>query len=75
VDGDADFRAMTCQMLVNRVIDYLVDKMVQAKFAGRANVHGRSEPDGLKAFKNANASSAVFRCREWLLGLGHTGFV
>jgi len=47
MQDDADAVAVTGQGLVDRVVDDLVDEVVEAPEARRADVHARAEPDGL----------------------------
>ena len=39
------------ERLVDRVVDDFVDEMMQARPAGRPDVHGRALADGLEAFE------------------------
>jgi hypothetical protein len=59
VDRDVDIAAETRQRLVDRVVDDLVDQMVQPRDAGRADVHGGTLADRLEAFENLDLVGAV----------------
>src|SRR5690606_36395526 len=60
--------------LVNRVVDDLVDQVVEATLVGRANVHPRAPADSLKPLKNLNATCVVLWCC-WLLGHETNSFI
>ena len=64
VDVDRYFDALRVagQRLVNRIIDDLVDEVMQTLLASRANVHCRTKPNSLEALEDRN----VFAC----VGLG-----
>ena len=68
VDGDVDARGVSGQRLVHRVVDYLVDQVVQAQLAGRTDVHGGTQADGCEAFEYGDifrgvpAAVPVFGC-------------
>ena len=51
VDRDVDLVAEPGQRLVDRVVDDLVDEMMQTGRAGRPDVHGRPLADGLEALR------------------------
>ena len=52
VDDDVDLGAETAgQRLVDRVVDHLVDQMMQTPRAGGADVHARPFADRLKALR------------------------
>ena len=42
MNGDTDFGAITRQRFVDGIVDDFVDEVMQAHFAGRADVHGRA---------------------------------
>ena len=74
VDRDGDLAAEAGQRLVDRVVDDLVDEVVQPRLAGRADVHGRPHADGLEALQDANRVGPVLACRPvpvLRLGLAH----
>ena len=59
MNGDVDLIAEARQRLVNRVVDNLVDEMVQSRRAGRPDVHRRALPDRFQAFEDLNFVRAV----------------
>src|SRR5271155_3741945 len=61
MDRDRDFRAETGQSLVDGVVDDLVDEVVQAHHAGRADVHARALANRLKALENGDVLCVVAR--------------
>ena len=52
MDGDVDLIAETGKGLVDGVIDDLVDKVVQPRRPGGADVHGRALPHGFEALED-----------------------
>ena len=56
---DVDLVAVAGQRLVDRVVDDLVDEMVQPRRAGRADVHGRTLADRLEALEDLDLVRAV----------------
>src|SRR5688572_32767566 len=52
VDGDVDLVAVPGQRLVDRVVDDLIDQVVQPGRTGRADVHRRALPHRLEAFED-----------------------
>ena len=48
-----------CEGLVDRVVDHLVDEMMEASLARRADVHARTEPDRLEAFEHGNVLCGI----------------
>ena len=57
--------------LVDRVVDDLVDEVVQPRLAGRADVHRRADADGLEALEDPDGLRPVVRRRRVALpGLG-----
>jgi hypothetical protein len=79
VDGDIDARGVSAERLVDRVVDDLVDQVVQAHLAGGADVHGRTQADRSQAFEHGDilggVASALLRRRpagrrEWRSGPG-----
>ena len=64
-DGDLDVVAVAGQGLVDGVVDDLVDEVVQAAFAGRADVHARALAYGFQAFEDGDV-----RCAVGLLAFG-----
>ena len=61
VDRDVDLVAVPGQGLVDRVVDDLVDEMVQTGRAGRPDVHRRALADRLEALENLDLRGAVVR--------------
>ena len=59
VDGDFNFLGIAGKGLVDRVVYYFVNKMVQSHLAGRADVHGWAKPDCLQAFQNFDIFAGV----------------
>ena len=52
VNRYVDLGAVAGQRLVDGVIDHFVDQMMQARFTGGPDIHGRSQADGLEPFQN-----------------------
>ena len=55
------------ERLVDRVVHDLVDEVVEAPRAGRADVHPGSQPDGLETLENRDVLSGIGRFRHPLL--------
>ena len=53
------FLGVAGQGLVDGVVDDLVDEVMQAHLAGRADVHGGTQAHGLKAFENLDVFASV----------------
>ena len=53
--------AVAGQRLVDRVVDHLVDQVVQAALAGRADVHAGALADRLEALQHGDGRGAVLR--------------
>ena len=51
--------AVSGQGLVDRVVDHLVDEMVQTAFRRAADIHARTLANGLQAFQYLNLISAI----------------
>jgi hypothetical protein len=71
MDRDVDVRGLACQRLVDRVVHDLVDEVVEAPRAGRADVHAGTLPHGLEALEDRDVLGAVARrsvLRRGLLG-------
>ena len=52
IDNHLNLTAESGQSLVDRVVDYLIDKMMETFFADVADVHGRALAHSLKAFEH-----------------------
>ena len=69
VNDDVDLFGVSGQRLVHRVVHHLVDQVVQAHLAGRADVHGRTQADGLEAFEDfdvfAGVAAVICRGAGW----------
>ena len=63
VEGDLDPVSGAGQRLVDRVIDHLVDQVVEASRACRSDVHARTPPHVLPAFEDLDLFSGVGRLR------------
>ena len=59
VDGDVDLIAEAGQRLVDRVVDDLVDQMVQPARPGRPDVHRRPLANRLQALENLDLVGGV----------------
>ena len=59
MDDDVDFLGVAGEGLVDGVVYYFVDKVVQAHFAGRADVHGRTKANCLEAFEDFDVFAGV----------------
>ena len=62
VDGDGDVVAEAGQGLVDRVVHYLKDKVVQAPDIGAAHVHTGAPTNGLQPLQNLDILSSVGSC-------------
>jgi len=51
--------AITCERLIDSVIDDLIDEVVEAAFAGRADIHSWALADRLKAFEDGDRGGVV----------------
>ena len=60
VDDDLNFGTVASEGLVYGVIDDLVHEVVQSRFAGGADVHGRAQPDGFEAFQNFDRTGIIY---------------
>ena len=61
VEGHLDAVVAARESLVDRVVDDLVDEVVEAPEARRADVHARAQPDGLEALENGDVFCGVGR--------------
>ena len=59
VDDHVDAGAVTGERLVDGVVDDLVDQVVQATNAGRADVHARSLANGLEPLEDGDVGRVV----------------
>ena len=70
VDRHLDRVVVARHRLVDGVVDDLVDQVVEAADAGRADVHPRPQPDRLEAFEDGDV---LGRVTGLCLGLRHKG--
>jgi hypothetical protein len=54
-----DLGAITSERLIDCVIDDLIDKVVEAAFSGRADIHTWALADRLKAFEDGDRRGVV----------------
>ncbi len=47
MNRDFNFRGVTGERFVNRIVDHFVDELVEPFFAVRSNIHGRTQAHGL----------------------------
>jgi len=59
VEDDLDVVAAAGKSLVDRVVDHLVDEVMEAPLARGADVHPGAKPDRLKAFQDRDVLGAV----------------
>ena len=59
MDGDVDLVGAASHRLVHRVVDYLVDQVVQPSLTNVPDVHVRSLADRLQSFENLDVVGAV----------------
>ena len=59
INGDLDMSAIACHCLVDRVIDSLVDQVVQTFFADVTNIHGRTLAHGLQSLEHLNVTRGI----------------
>ena len=59
VHGDVDFVAIAGHGFVDGIVHHFPDEMVQAHFAGRADVHRRALAHGFEAAENFDRSRVV----------------
>ena len=63
--------AIAGQSLVNRVVDHLVDEMVQAALRRAADIHARALSYGFQAFQNLNLIGAIVAVNRRDVGAVH----
>ena len=61
VDRDVDLVAEACQGLVDRIVNDLVDEMMQTGRPGRPDVHRRPQADGFEALENLDLVGGILR--------------
>src|SRR5205823_9709120 len=61
MDRDLDAIVAPLERLVDRVVHDLVDEVMEAAEARRADVHARPKPDRLEAFEDRDVPSCVVR--------------
>jgi hypothetical protein len=54
-----DLGAITCERLIDCVIDDFIDKVVEAAFAGRSDIHTWALADSLKALEDGDRGGVV----------------
>jgi hypothetical protein len=59
MDGHFDRVVVSRERLVDGVVDDLVDEVMEAARAGRADVHPGSEPDGLETLQNGDVFCGI----------------
>jgi len=59
VEGDLDPVTVAGEGLVDRVVDDLVDEVVEPAGVRRSDVHRRTFPDGLQAFQHLDLAGSV----------------
>jgi hypothetical protein len=59
MNNDMDFGAEAGHRFVHRIIHHFVDQVVEPFDVRIANIHGRTNPDCLKAFQNLYFSCVV----------------
>ncbi len=59
MDDDVDVVAITSERLVDGVVNNLVDKVVQAAQAGRADIHAGTPPDGLESLEDGDVLGVI----------------
>jgi hypothetical protein len=59
VDGDVDLLGIAGQRFVDGIVHHLIDQVMQAHLAGRADVHGRTQANRLKAFEDFDVFAGV----------------
>ena len=70
VEDDFHQAGKTRERLVDRVIDDLVDHVMQARaVVGVADIHARPLADGIEAFQHPDRFRTIFRCNG-MLGVG-----
>ena len=62
-EGDDDLPGVAGQGLVDRVVDHLVDQVVEARRAGRTDVHARPPPNMLPAFEDLDLLGGIRHIR------------
>ena len=59
VDDDVDLFGVARQRLIDGVVDNFVDEVMQPHFAGRADVHGRTQANRFQSFENLDVLAGV----------------
>ncbi|OIQ75847.1 hypothetical protein GALL_424830 [mine drainage metagenome] len=58
-DGYVDEIAVTGESLIDRVVDYLIDQVVQTPFTGRPDIHTGAFADRVEPFKNLDVAGFI----------------
>jgi len=59
VEGDDDLGRVPGESLIDRVVDHLVDQVVEAGGGGRADVHARAPPNVLPALEDLDLFGGI----------------
>ena len=59
MNNNIDFRTVTGQGFIDRVINHFINEVMQRLDVGTADVHTRPSADGLQAFKDLDIFCAV----------------
>ena len=59
MERDLDALVAPRERLVDRVVDHLVDEVMEPARARRADVHARAQPDGLEALENGDVFCGI----------------
>jgi hypothetical protein len=57
---DLDVVTVARESFINRVVDHLVNQVVQTPWPGGANVHAGALSNGFEALQNLNVTGSVF---------------
>ena len=62
IDIHLNVSTITCQSFVNRVVNYLINQVVQTLRTSVANIHRRTFTYGFKTLEHLNTTCAVLFC-------------